>query len=98
MLIILNVDYDHVDFFKTREEYFEAFKNAAANASSLIIETDIDINHPNKHTFSLSNKNAELYGNIIFQNNLYSIIKLTYKGISKEFKSPLLLNMKMRIC
>lgn len=88
MLIILNVDYDHVDFFKTREEYFEAFKNAAANASSLIIEADIDINHPNKHTFSLSNKNAELYGNIIFQNNLYSIIKLTYKGISKEFKSP----------
>ena len=24
----------------------------------------------------------------MFQNNLYSIIKLTYKGISKEFKSP----------
>lgn len=88
MLIILNVDYDHVDFFKTRIEYFEAFKNAALNASSLIIEDSIDITHPNKHTFSLSNRNAELYGNVIFQNENYSIIKLVYKGITKEIKTP----------
>lgn len=88
ILLILNVDYDHVDFFKTRDAYFNAFKLASKNASSLIIEASIKIDHPNKHTFSLVNEKAELYGKIIDQNDLYSIISLTYKGITKEIKSP----------
>lgn len=88
ILIILNIDYDHVDFFKTREQYFEAFRNASKNASTLIIEDSIRLDHPNKHSFSLSNEEAELYGKIILENEEYSLIRLKYKDMIKEIKSP----------
>lgn len=54
-LVILNIDYDHPDFFKSPNEYFYAFQKAALNAKTLIINADDSICrkivHKNKITF-----------------------------------------------
>lgn len=54
-LVILNIDYDHPDFFKNSAEYFYTFQKAALNAKTLIINADDElcskIVHKNKITF-----------------------------------------------
>ena len=62
-LVILNIDYDHPDFFKTNNEYVYAFFKAALNASVIIVNYD-DLNcrkivHKNKITFGF-NPNADI--------------------------------------
>ena len=57
-LVILNIDYDHPDFFKTNNEYIFAFQKASLNAKTLIINNDCPhcrkIIHSNKITFGTS--------------------------------------------
>lgn len=54
-LVILNIDYDHPDFFKNMSEYSFAFQKAALNSEVLIINGDCEysrkIVHKNKITF-----------------------------------------------
>lgn len=87
-LVILNIDYDHVDFFKTKQDYFNAFVNASRNAKFLIIDSNIKIQHNNKYTFSLDDSCADLFGNLVYSNDLYSIIDIKFKGKSYRIKSP----------
>lgn len=54
-LVILNIDYDHPDFFKNMSEYSFAFQKAALNSEVLIVNGDCEysrkIVHKNKITF-----------------------------------------------
>lgn len=62
-LVILNIDYDHPDFFKNSNEYLYAFQKAALNAKRLIINYDDPnckkIIHKDKITFGF-NPNADV--------------------------------------
>ena len=57
-LVILNIDYDHPDYFKNENEYIYAFQKAALNASFLLVNNDDNncrkIVHSNKITFGFS--------------------------------------------
>ena len=58
-LVILNIDYDHPDFFKNSTEYFYSFVKASIKANVLIVNYD-DPNckkmlHKNKITFGFNN-------------------------------------------
>lgn len=57
-LVILNIDYDHPDYFKNSAEYISSFQKAALNSKLLIVNGD-DLNcqkiiHKNKITFGFS--------------------------------------------
>ena len=57
-LVILNIDYDHPDFFKNSSEYFYSFVKASLNAKIVIVNHD-DPNckkliHKNKISFGFS--------------------------------------------
>ncbi len=62
-LVILNIDYDHPDFFKNATEYYYAFQKVALNTECLIINNDDDyckkIVHKNKITFGF-NPNSDV--------------------------------------
>ena len=62
-LVILNIDYDHPDFFKNATEYTFAFQKAALNAKCLIVNFDDDnckkIVHNNKISFGF-NPNSDV--------------------------------------
>lgn len=62
-LVILNIDYDHPDYFKNENEYFTSFQKAALNANVLICNYDDNyskkIIHSNKLTFGF-NPDADL--------------------------------------
>ena len=54
-LVVLNIDYDHPDFFLTPQEYFHAFQKAVLNSKLLIVNFDDPICrklvHKNKITY-----------------------------------------------
>ena len=57
-LVVLNIDYDHPDFFKSDSEYFNAFQKAALNSKGIIVNYD-DLNcrkliHSNKISFGFN--------------------------------------------
>lgn len=62
-LVMLNVDYDHPDFFKSENDYLFSFQKAALNAKILIINNDDKncqkIVHNNKITFGF-NKESDV--------------------------------------
>ncbi len=92
ILVLLNVDYDHVDFYKTKYEYEEAFYQMSCQAKTLIYNLDDNvlkmINHKNKYSFSLSNKDATLYCKTITKTNEGYILRLKYFDKEKEFLLP----------
>lgn len=83
-LVVLNIDYDHPDFFKSVSEYTYAFQKAALNAECLIINYDDDyckkIVHKNKITFGF-NPNADVVIRLA-NNKLY----LTFDEAEYEFE------------
>ena len=92
VLVLLNVDYDHIDFFKTKNEYEEAFYQMSCQSKTLIYNLDDNalktINHKNKYSFSLSNKDATLYCKTITKTNEGYILRLKYFDKEKEFLFP----------
>ena len=83
-LVVLNIDYDHPDYFKTVNEYNFSFQKAALNSDVLFINND-DINckkivHKNKITFGF-NPNSDIVLKIV-ENDL--IVKID----EEEFKMP----------
>ena len=67
-LVILNIDYDHPDFFKNKLDYAFAFQKAALKAEKIIVNYD-DINcrkivHKNKITFGF-NPNSDVVMKLI---------------------------------
>lgn len=71
-LVILNIDYDHPDFFKSANEYVYAFQKAALKSEVLIMNYDDEnfkkIVHKNMITFGF-NPNADVVLKLI-ENNL----------------------------
>lgn len=67
-LVILNIDYDHPDFFKSNNEYLFAFQKASLKAKMLIINNDCKnckkIIHSNKITFGMT-RDSDVYFKII---------------------------------
>ena len=73
-LVILNIDYDHPDFFKNSSEYFFAFTKASLNAKYIIVNYD-DLNckkiiHKNKISFGF-NSGADI--NLKLKNKILEI-------------------------
>lgn len=68
--VILNIDYDHPDFFKNEQEYFSSFQKAALNSKYLICNFDDNyckkIVHSNKFTLGFD-KDSDLV--IMYENN-----------------------------
>lgn len=64
-LVMLNIDYDHPDFFKSNNEYLFAFQKAALKAKTLIINNDCPnckkIIHSNKITFGTSSNSDVIF-------------------------------------
>ena len=58
ILVILNIDYDHPDYFKNANEYLYAFQKAALNTSVLLVNNDDNyckkVVHKNKITFGFN--------------------------------------------
>lgn len=88
ILLFLNIDYDHVDFFKTEEDYFNSFKLMSNKSKTLICNKNMNIEHPNKYTYSLEDEDCNLYGTILEANSDYSILKLKYKDSIYTIKTP----------
>ena len=73
-IIITNIDYDHVDYYKTRKDYNNAFNLFTKNSNKIYINyrDRKKINHPNIITFG-KEKKANYHYQIIEQNenNIY---------------------------
>lgn len=61
-IVITNIDYDHVDYFKSKRQYNTSFNKFAKNAKTIFInyEDRNKIYHKNKITFGLD-ENADYY-------------------------------------
>lgn len=73
-LVILNIDYDHPDFFNSSSSYLNSFQKAASNAKKIIINNDDNeckkIIHENSITFGFDKKSDVV---ISFDKNIVSI-------------------------
>ena len=65
-IIITNIDYDHVDYFKSKRQYNSSFNKFAKNAKTVFInyEDRNKVHHKNLITFG-ENKNADYYFNCL---------------------------------
>lgn len=61
-IIITNIDYDHVDYFKTKRQYNSSFNKFVKNAKTVFVnyEDKNKIHHQNKITYGLDS-NADYY-------------------------------------
>ena len=79
-LVVLNIDYDHPDFFANEKEYLFSFQKAALNAKKLIINNDCEncmkIIHKNKITYGFS-----------LQSDV--VISKIYNGVKIEFDNEI---------
>ena len=78
ILVILNIDYDHPDYFKNANEYLYAFQKAALNSSILLVNNDDNnckkVVHKNKISFGFSPHSDIVLK--IYENNL----SITFDG------------------
>lgn len=91
--VVLNCDYDHVDFFKTEEDYTDAFYEFAKKCKVVVYNRDDEllkkIEHKYKFSFSIKDKNADLYCEYIpceigYSLKLYYASKIKYICIPFE--------------
>ena len=79
-LIINNIDYDHPDYYKNKDEYLNAFIEASMRAKCLICNGDDEnckmIRHENRYTFGFNRGN----------NCLIKVLEENEKGYKVEFK------------
>ena len=75
-LVVLNIDYDHPDFFKNENEYIFSFQKAVLNAKNLIINNDC------KNCKKIIHKNAITFG---FDLKSDVVISKIYNGVKIEF-------------
>lgn len=94
-ILLTNIDYDHVDYFKTKEHYLQSFQQFCSQTSDFIFLSDeIDIQFPTKakiYTYGLK-KTSDLSAfhvqylekgisfSFRFQNKVYSDIFLPLYG------------------
>jgi UDP-N-acetylmuramate--alanine ligase len=74
-IMITNIDYDHVDYFPTRQAYENSFKEFVLHSKKVYISySDRNkINHDNIITYGL-NKNATFHGKIIYSDqDIYEV-------------------------
>lgn len=75
-LVVLNIDYDHPDFFKNEKEYLFSFQKAVLNAKKLIINNDCE------NSMKILHKNKITYG---FSLQSDVVISKIYNGVKIEF-------------
>ena len=77
--VILNIDYDHVDYFKSEEDYIESFNKFCSNCKTIIL---------NKEDYNIKklNHNNPVYFSFNDINNL----KLTEKGYVFNLENELI--------
>lgn len=75
-IIITNIDYDHVDFFKSENEYIDSFQKYTEKAEKVyILYSEANkINHYNLITYGLDSQ-SDYYLNYVEKENLY-LVKL----------------------
>lgn len=86
--LILNIDYDHPDYFKTEEEYILAFQTFAKQSMVVIANgDDINVNKiklPNFITYGMSTEN-----DIVFSIE-YKVKEMKINILSESFQIPFL--------
>lgn len=61
-IIITNIDYDHIDYFKTKDDYYNSFKEFADKANVGLVEYNASKIIANPYFFSFGiNPNADFY-------------------------------------
>lgn len=75
-IIITNIDYDHVDFFKSEKEYIDSFQKYTEKAEKVyILYSEANkINHYNLITYGLDSQ-SDYYLNYVEKENIY-LVKL----------------------
>lgn len=86
-IIITNIDYDHVDYFKSEEQYIKTFEKFASKANKIFINyhDSHKINHNHKITFGLD-KNADYYLAYTENEGKYNVSFYKKKELLLEFK------------
>ncbi len=93
IILVTNIDYDHVDYFKTNQQYVDSFINFINNAKNFALINNDDVNS-NKikdqikikyYTYGIDNKSDVQASNILYLENGISFdIKygnITYKNL-----------------
>ena len=88
-LIMTNVDYDHPDFFKSKEDYFKSFKKVSQKTKCLIANGDDEnirkIKHDNKITYGFNYDNDYVIYSISKYKNGYCIIVVSKENEKKLY-------------
>ncbi|MCH5180937.1 MAG: hypothetical protein J1F32_06965 [Erysipelotrichales bacterium] len=89
-IIITNIDYDHVDYFKTKKQYNSSFNKFAKNAKTVFInyEDRNKIHHKNLITFGENIKADYYYKNLELSNGIKGEIYYKDKLI-KQVEVPI---------
>jgi len=90
-LVILNIDYDHPDFFNSSTSYFNSFQKAAFNAKKIIVNYDDNeckkIIHENSLTFGfdkMSDVVISLNDNIISINMFGQVYNINFPFVGRH--------------
>ncbi|OOO00744.1 MAG: UDP-N-acetylmuramate--L-alanine ligase [Epulopiscium sp. Nele67-Bin004] len=81
--VILNVEEDHMDFFKDINEIYESFTKFASLIPAdglLVVNEDVKIDHPNKQTFGLSESCDWYAKNITFDDEACGVFDVYFRG------------------
>jgi UDP-N-acetylmuramate--alanine ligase len=103
--VILNVDEDHLDYFKNIDNIKKSFNKFAAQTNGTVIYNGDDVNtilvmegvFKNKVSFGFSEKNDYYAANVCFSDNQFAVFDLMSKTLSgRKFLGKIKLNVPGR--
>lgn len=87
--VFLNVDYDHTDYFKTSDEYTNAYYKFISNTDIQVYSFDNPILRQimpsNAYGYSIENKDCYLYASLSLKDSGYEV---TLDRLNKTFQTP----------
>lgn len=93
--LILNIDYDHVDFFKTPQEYKESFIKFINQSEIVIMKSEEKIKSKNIIEYSIADYNYH-DGKVIIDNELF-VLPLKGKKFAENFIGVYLVLKRLNI-
>lgn len=93
LLLVQNIDLDHIDYFKTKKELFNSYQIMASKSKKVLINGDESIlnkiSHSNKYTYGFNNNNDYVIKLIRTDESGYTFL-LKGKGLCRLLKCNLL--------
>jgi len=84
-----NIDYDHVDFFKTKEDYRKSFIKYLENINNKNLISHISCNLKKGITYGEENSNADITFAMKKREGQYQCVEISLAGKILEYKLPL---------